>query len=143
MSLYLSEILDSTNFELCDITVAASFKLPVKKIAGTPLDYESNSLISSFFSYILHHAADNTIQLLRDAHRIARKYVVVTEDPKETQDDYLWAYMHDRGGTFRGRKEWRELFSTLGFSVVYEKALDCQPHSRHFFLLAPNKVSTT
>ncbi|MDQ3563140.1 MAG: class I SAM-dependent methyltransferase [Pseudomonadota bacterium] len=143
VSLYLSEILDSSNFELCDITVARRSNFPVKKIAGTHLDYESNSFDLVFFSYVLHHAADNTIQLLRDAHRIARKYVVVTEDPKETQDDYLWAYMHDRGGTFRGRKEWRELFSTLGFSVVYEKALDCQPHSRHFFLLAPNKVSTT
>jgi hypothetical protein len=59
----------------------------------------------------------------------------VTEDPKETDDDCLWAYAHDRWGTFRGRKEWRALFSAIGFSLIYEKDLDCEPHSRHFFFL--------
>lgn len=141
VSLYLSEILNSANFEMCDITVTPHSNLPVKQIAGTHLDYECNSFDLVLFSYVLHHAADDTIQLLRDAHRIARKYVVVTEDPKETEDDYYWAYMHDKRGTFRGRKEWMELFATIGFSLVYEKALDCQVHRRHFFLLAPDKNS--
>jgi SAM-dependent methyltransferase len=139
VSVYLSEILDSTSFELCDVMLAPQSNFPVRKIAGTHLDYENNSFDLVFFSYVLHHAADDTIQLLRDAHRIARKYVIVTEDPKETDDDCLWAYVHDRRGTFRGRKEWRDLFSAIGFSLIYEKELDCEPHSRHFFFLAPNK----
>jgi len=139
VSLYLSEILHSTDFELCDVAVASGSNFPVKQIAGTHLDYECNSFDLVFFSYVLHHAGDDAIQLLRDAHRIARKYVVVTGDPKETQDDYFWAYMHDKRGTFRGRKEWMELFATIGYSFVYETALDCQVHSRHFFLLAPDK----
>src|SRR5215472_733038 len=90
VSLYLSEILNSTNFELCDIVVTPHSELPVKQFAGTHLDYECNSFDLVLFSYVLHHAADNTIQLLRDAHRIARKYVVVTEDPKETDNDCYW-----------------------------------------------------
>jgi Methyltransferase domain len=139
VSLYLSEILDSTNFELCDVTLAPRCNFPVKQITGTQLDYECNSFDLVLFSYVLHHAADDTIQLLRDAQRIARKYVVVTEDPKETEADYFWAYAHDKRGTFRGRKEWRQLFSITGFSLVHEKALNCEVHSRHFFLLAPNK----
>ena len=80
-SLYLSEILGSTNFELCDVSVAVRSSFPVKQIDGTHLDHESNSFDLVFFSYVLHHAGDKTIQLLRDAHRIARRYVVVTEDP--------------------------------------------------------------
>ena len=139
VSLYLSEILGSTNFELCDVSVAARSSFPVKQIDGTHLNHESNSFDLVFFSYVLHHAGDNTIQLLRDAHRIARRYVAVTEDPKETAEDYLWAYKHDKQGTFRGLKEWKELFSTMDFSLVYEIALDCRVHSRHFFLLAPKK----
>jgi hypothetical protein len=139
VSLYLSEILDSTQFELCDVTLAPRCVFPVKQIAGTQLDYGSNSFDLVLFSYVLHHAADNTIQLLRDARRIARKYVVITEDPKETDEDYFWAYTHDRRGTFRGRKEWVQLFAVIGFSLVYETALSCEGHSRHLFVLAPNK----
>jgi hypothetical protein len=139
VSLYLSEILESTNFELCDVTPAPQSNFPVRKISGARLDYENDSFDMVFFSYVLHHAADDTIQLLRDAHRIARRYVVVTEDPKENEDDYRWAYLHDKRGTFRGRKEWMALFSVLGFSVDYDKELNDTPHSRHFFLLVPNK----
>jgi SAM-dependent methyltransferase len=139
VSLYLSEILDASNFELCDVTLAPRCNFPVKQIAGTQLDYDCNSFDLVFFSYVLHHAADDTIHLLRDAQRIARKYVVVTEDPKEGEEDYLWAYVHDKRGTFRGRKEWIQLFSITGFSLVHEKALNCEVHSRHFFLLSPKK----
>jgi len=142
LSVYLSAMLDSNNFELCDVTPAPRSNFPVRKIAGTHLDYADDSFDLVFFSYVLHHAADDTIQLLRDARRIARKYVVVTEDPKETDDDCRWAYVHDKHGIFRGRKEWREIFSTIGFSLIYEKELDCNAHTRHFFLLAPNKASS-
>ena len=92
MSLYLSEIFHSTDFELCDVQVPPHSNAPVRQIDGTHLDYKSDSFDLVFFSYILHHAADNTIPLLRDAHRIARRYVAVTEDPKETAADRLWAY---------------------------------------------------
>jgi hypothetical protein len=139
MSVYLSEIFHSTDFELCDVEVPLHSNAPVKRIEGTHLEYENDSFDVVFFSYILHHAADNTIQLLRDAHRIARKYVAVTEDPKNVAADRQWAYKHDDKGTFRGRKEWRELFSLIGFSIVHETALDDHVHSRDFFLLAPSK----
>jgi ubiquinone/menaquinone biosynthesis C-methylase UbiE len=139
MSLYLSEIFESTDCELCDVTIPPQSNAPVKHIEGTRLDYQSNSFDIVFFSYILHHAADNTISLLRDAHRIARRYVVVTEDLKDTAADCLWAYTHDERGAFRGRKEWKELFSLTGFSIVYETPLDGHVHSREFFLLTPIK----
>lgn len=139
MSLYLSEIFESNDFELCDVSIPPQSNAPVKHIEGTRLNYESNSFDIVFFSYILHHAADNTIPLLRDAHRIARCYVVVTEDLKETAADCRWAYKHDERGAFRGRKEWKELFSLTGFSIVYETPLDGHVHSREFFLLTPFK----
>jgi Methyltransferase domain len=139
VSLYLSEILDSNNFELCDVTLAPRSNFPVRQIAGTQLDYDGNSFDMVLFSYVLHHAGDDTIQLLRDAWRIARKYVVVTEDPRDNDKDCLWACSHDKRGTFRGRKEWRQLFSITGFDLVHEELLNCEVHSRCFFLLAPNK----
>jgi SAM-dependent methyltransferase len=143
MSRYLSEIFESNDFELCDVTIPPQSNRPVKQIEGTRLDHKSNSFDIVFFSYILHHAADDTIPLLRDAHRIARCYVVVTEDLKETAADCRWAYKHDERGAFRGRKEWKELFSLTGFAIVYETPLDGHVHSREFFLLAPIKPLMT
>jgi SAM-dependent methyltransferase len=141
LSVYLSAMLDSENFELCDVELAPRSNFPVRKTAGTHLEYVDNSFDLVLFCYVLHHAGENTIQLLQDAHRIARKYVIVLEDPKETDNDCLWAYVHDRRGTFRGLKEWRDMFSAIGFSLIYEKELDGDPHTRHFFLLAPKKTS--
>jgi SAM-dependent methyltransferase len=140
VSVYLSEIFQSTNFALCDVTVPARTNFPVREIDGTRLDYERDSFDLVFFSYVLHHASENTISLLRDAHRIARRHVIVAEDPKVTETDYRWAYQDDPRGTFRGLKEWRDLFALLGFALVHDEPLDCRGHSRHFFLLAPNKT---
>jgi SAM-dependent methyltransferase len=140
VNVYLSEILQSTDFALCDVTVPPRTNFPVRKIDGTRLDYEPDSFDLVLFNYVLHHASDNAISLLRDAHRIARRYVIVTEDPKITEADHHWAYQDDRRGTYRGLKEWRELFAMLGFALVHDEPLDCRGHSRHFFLLAPSKV---
>lgn len=139
LSVYLSNILRSQNFELCDVCPPRHCNFPVRRIDGTHLDYESASFDLVLFNYVLHHAGDNTIPLLRDAHRIARRYVVITEDPKENAQDCLWAYKHDDHGTFRGLREWKELFALVGFSMVFEAPLDGHVHRRHFFLLSPNK----
>lgn len=141
VSLYLSELLGSKNFELCDVSVAPRALFPVRRITGASLDYAPDSFDLVFFSYVLHHAADDTIQLLRDARKIARRYIVVTEDPKENADDYYWAYMHDKRGTFRGCKEWRQLFDVVGLTIVHDEALNAELHSRHMFVLDPNKGS--
>ena len=138
VSLYLSEILRSTDFTLCDVHTPPRSNFPVRHIDGTRLDYPDRSFDLVLFSYVLHHAADNTIQLLRDARRIARRNVIVAEDPKETEADRRWAYQDDPGGIFRGLREWRALFTLLGFSIVHEAPLSHHAHSRHLFVLAPD-----
>ncbi len=136
---YLSDMLSSNELELCDVHVASKTAYPVRQIDGTRLDYPGGSFDLVFFTYVLHHAADDTLPLLRDAHRIARRHVVVLEDPKETEHDYLWAYRHDMAATFRGRREWRELFDVLAFDVAYEAPLADDTHSRHMYVLTPRR----
>ncbi len=134
---YLSDMLNATALELCDVDVVPKTAYPVRQIDGTRLDYPDGSFDLVFFTYVLHHAADHTLPLLRDAHRIARRHVVVLEDPKETEQDYRWAYRHDKAATFRGLREWRELFDVLGFDVAYEAPLSDDIHSRHLYVLTP------
>ncbi|MDP8908373.1 MAG: class I SAM-dependent methyltransferase [Chloroflexota bacterium] len=134
---YLADMLSPDMLELCDLHVPPDTVYPVRQIDGAGLDYPNKSFDLVFFTYVLHHAADDAIPLLRASHRIARRHVVVLEDPKETQDDYLWAYRHDKAATFRGRREWRELFHVLGFDVAYETPLSDDIHSRHLYVLTP------
>lgn len=137
VDLYLADMLQPTSFDLCDVDITAKTAAPVRQIDGTRLDYPDKGYDLVFFTYVLHHAADSTIQLLRDAKRIARTNVIVLEDPKETADDYRWAYRHDRRGTFRGHREWLSLFELLGFSLVHDQPLSADIHSRHLYVLAP------
>lgn len=139
VDVYLSEMLQSDDFKLCDVDIAEKAFFPVTKFSGSSLDFEAGSFDMVFFSYVLHHAAENTIDLLQDAHRIARKYVVILEDVKETDADYRWAYRHDKAGTFRGRREWKKLFAALNFTIVADEPLSCEVHSRHLFVVAPNR----
>jgi SAM-dependent methyltransferase len=141
LTAYLSDMLGSNHFELIDVDHGdrsskrwnADFSIRI--FDGTHLKYADGSFDLVILSYVLHHAADSTIPLLQDAKRIARKYVFVLEDPKDTSDDYEWAYTHDKKGTFRGHREWLALFRTLNLEIVHDEPLSCEIHSRHFYAL--------
>lgn len=74
------------------------------------------------FHYVLHHAKDGEpISLLRDAHRVTRKTVIVGEDMAATTPERaLRNFAHETSGIFRGPEEWRQLFRLLGFNVLKE-----------------------
>ena len=54
----------------------------------------------ALLTYVLHHAAGDTISLLKEAKRVARKYVIVLEDVIDSEDDAKNAFAHDPRGTF-------------------------------------------
>lgn len=108
---------DSLDWECIDVTESAR----CAAFDGQSLPHASDSKDMVIFNYVLHHAADDTIPLLRHARRVARKYVVVVEDLKgENVDHAQQNFDHEWHGTFRGPKEWRELFSLLGLRLVHE-----------------------
>jgi SAM-dependent methyltransferase len=135
VSAYISAVIESTDMKLCDIAIQPKHNFEIQKFDGKSLDYEDKSFDIVLFSFVLHHASSSTIQLLKDARRISRKHVFVLEDPKETAQDDIWGYYHDKSGVFRSLTEWRALFDLLGFDVAAERALSPEVHSRHFFHL--------
>lgn len=139
VSRYLSEYFQSSDMELIDVIKKKNTIFPVKIYDGSTLKYPNDSFDIVIFSYVLHHAADDTIRLLQDARKIARKFVIILEDNKDTKGDLIWAFRHDKSGTFRGLKEWRNLFKTIGFNISEDLPLSSEIHSRHFFLLGVNK----
>ena len=77
---------------------------------------------------------------------MSRHYVVLAEDLKSSikvMNDKL--YEHEWHGTFRGDKEWRDLFELLGYRLVQHHQIDpgCwhgNPHSRSTALSWPRAL---
>ena len=61
------------------------------------------------FMNVLHHAANLTVLLLRQAADIARRYILITEDVDGVTNRNL-LHAHDPQGIFRSDSEWKQLF---------------------------------
>jgi len=93
------------------------------------------------FNYVLHHAGDQTLPLLRNAVPLTKGFMVVQEDLKgATQLQARHNYNHEWAGTFRGDREWKLLFDVAGLDVVsssfYEPDNDADV-KRAFYVLKP------
>lgn len=98
--------------------------------------------------YVLHHAQDSTL-VLNEVARVLKSdgVAIIYEDIPLRWLDRAACWIHNqqwrkRTGacTFRLGSEWRRLFSSLGFEVVYEKQLSrwrnvAHPVTRKFFVL--------
>jgi SAM-dependent methyltransferase len=120
---------------------AFSSQHPVRTFDGRTLDFDDDQYDVALLTYVLHHAAGDTISLLKEAKRVARNYVVVLEDVIDSEDDAKNAFAHDPRGTFRYRKEWAALFDLLGFDVVARGpcnagGLAAFRHTMEFWVLA-------
>ena len=73
---------------------------------------------TSPYSYVLHHAAGDTISLLKELNRVARNYVIVLEDVIDSEDDARTPSPTTRAGPSDIGKEWDALFDFLGLEVV-------------------------
>ena len=120
---------------------AFSSRHPVRTFDGRTLELEDGSYDVTLLTYVLHHAAGDTISLLKEAKRVARRYVIVLEDVIDSEDDAKNAFAHDPRGTFRHRKEWDALFDLLGFDVAARGpcnagGLAAFRHTMEFWVLA-------
>lgn len=138
LSAIVAAVLDSPKVQLIDVDdqgtnrglgsqaealFARSFEVfttehPVHTFDGRTLDLPSDSYDVALLTYVLHHAAGDTIALLQEARRVARKYVIVLEDVIDSEDDAKNAFDHEPRGTFRHRREWDALFGLLDLTVV-------------------------
>ena len=96
--------------------------------AGTTFTYDGTTLpftASSFdlvnVGFVLHHAAENTLGLLRQIKAISTKYVLVGEDIADQHYPQAWHrrnFEHHPGGMFRSDVEWRQLFALFGYKLL-------------------------
>ena len=71
-------------------------------------------------NFVLHHAAEHTIGLLKQVKQIAKRYIIIGEDLSELNYSASWHkrnYEHQPGGVYRSNTEWLHLFDFLSLNV--------------------------
>lgn len=72
-------------------------------------------------NFVLHHAAENTLPLLKQIGDLSKGYIIIGEDLSELGYEENWHkrnYEHQPGGVYRSDYEWKELFRLYGLSLL-------------------------
>lgn len=113
------------NLETCTGTTCETNKKIMNKTncktyngRDLPMDHTYDVILSNF---VLHHASENTVHLIRDLTKICRSYIVLGEDVSSLNASRKWQeclFKHDPNGVFRSIDEWIELFQMVEFRVI-------------------------
>lgn len=129
-----------------DVVDRSEAGVNIKLFNGRKLPLLNKSVDTSLFLFVLHHT-NSQIQLLREAIRVSRKYIVIGEDMVENRFDEMlgnihlntspWAKGQD---SFRSEKGWLKLFKKLKLRVVKIVKIPCEvypvyPVHRRIFVL--------
>lgn len=98
--------------------------------AGTPLPYRTSRFHTVLLETVLHHAAEDALQLLGEVVRVARKRVVIAEDvlDRRASRSVVDAYRaHDPWAIYRSTDEWLALARQRGLVLLRIVALDRVP----------------
>ena len=91
------------------------------KYDGKTLPFESNTFDLVNVGFVLHHASENTLGLLKQIKSISRKHVIIGEDVAAQDYPMSWHkrnWSHHPGGMFRSDEEWRHLFELFGMKLI-------------------------
>lgn len=91
------------------------------KYDGKVLPFESNTFDLINVGFVLHHASENTLGLLKQIKAISRKYVIIGEDVAAQDYPMSWHernWIHHPGGLFRSDVEWRQLFEIFNLKLL-------------------------
>jgi len=101
---------------------------------GQHLPFSAASYDVVIMSFMLHHAAENTLGLLKQVQSIATNFVLIGEDLASQEHPVAWHernFQHQPDGVFRSDTEWRQLFELVGlkvdsaFAVLWRKEIEC------------------
>lgn len=93
--------------------------------AGKLLPYKNGSFEFVVIETVLHHAAENTISVLKESVRVSNNFVMIAEDviDRRASNDVFESYRkHDPGAIYRASSEWVALALVMGlklYKLVY------------------------
>ena len=143
---YMHKRLKTSNFKWkCIDTFISS---DCEKFDGENLKYEKKQFDIVVFNYVLHHAAEKTIPLLRNTLPLLKDdgRVVIVEDIKadfKKMRDYQYRHSGcSHGCMFRESNEWKSLFEMIGYNIKEvihpsSRCIDWYNIRRDMYILAP------
>lgn len=132
-----------------DVVDKSETGMRIKLFDGKKIPLLTKSVDTSLFLFVLHHT-NSQVQLIKEAMRISKKYIVIGEDIIESRFDAVLGNIHlntspwAKGNTFRSEKGWLRLFRQLKLRVVKTVRIPCQaypvyPVTRCIFVLEVDK----
>ena len=97
---------------------------------GTRLPYRDDRFSTVLLETVLHHAAEHTLQLLKETARVASRHVIIAEDilDRRASPSVVRAYRtHDPWAVYRSTGEWISLARDRGLVLERIVALDRVP----------------
>ena len=104
-------------------------KAPVVVYQGKRIPFADKSFDVSLFITVLHHISD-PVAVIREAHRVTRKTLIVVEDLYHHALGRWWTILRDQMYNFeffghpcqfKKAEEWVDLFEGLGFTLIEQK----------------------
>lgn len=117
---------------------------------GKTLPYEDNYFEGVLINFILHHTEDPLV-ILREALRVSKKYIIVSEDIVDTPVDKFLGWLHaityegwNYHNTFHTSGEWEKIFEGLDLKIVNTRDISrltwCMyPIKRRIYVLSLNR----
>ncbi|MFY0683082.1 MAG: class I SAM-dependent methyltransferase [Balneola sp.] len=112
------------NVTAIDVTNKFAYTHNFSEFDGKKIPYGDKIFDTSILMFVLHHT-DDQIELLKEAARVTKNYIIIGEDiMKSSLDRALgnihlntspWAKSND---LFHTKEEWLEIFSSLNLKVV-------------------------
>ena len=150
---HLSGILKSQIVGL-DVSAGPMANINYLPYDGRHFPVQDETFDAVLLCYVLHHAHDASL-VLNEVTRVLKEggQAIIYEDIPDRWLDRVACWIHNqqwatRTGTCTCRlgSEWRRLFSSIGFEVVYERELSrwrnvAHPVSRRFFVLRVDRTA--
>lgn len=109
---------------LVDVVDKRKVDLDLIQFNGKDLPVDDNSFDTSLFMFVLHHT-DTQIELLKEAKRVTKQYIIVGEDIVESKFDKALSNIHlntspwARGNdSFKNEEQWEKVFDDLELTIV-------------------------
>ena len=122
---YWMTIRPDVRVEGIDVLARSATKIPVHVFDGHTIPFEDNSFDVVSFVDVLHHA-ENVLQLLREARRVSKNYIVIKDHYAENWIDHTTLAFMDWVGNaphgvslpynFLSRATWLDVFRAAALS---------------------------
>lgn len=134
------------NIKAIDVINKFQYDIDFELFDGKQILLEDEEVNTSIIMFVLHHT-DDQIELLKEASRVTRDYIIIGEDVMSSELDRILGNIHlntspwsKSNNLFHSTEEWTKIFKNLNLEIVRtvkipRSTYPIYPVSRNIFVL--------